>query len=98
MAGHKGNKMVTVHSLQIIKIDRVLNLLYVKGTVPGPRDALVRVKDALRKVDQFNPYVNPPPFPTRLPEEVNALPQEIAWSPAKDEEDPIAKRYHLNDS
>jgi large subunit ribosomal protein L3 len=43
MAGHMGDQRVTVKNLQIIDIDSPLNLLFVKGAVPGASHGLVSV-------------------------------------------------------
>jgi hypothetical protein len=80
---------------KILKIDRDLDLLYVHGTVPGPKEAIVRVTDALFVRDQFDPYTRPPPFPTRTEEERAALPVEQEMEVAKNAVDPIAKALNL---
>jgi len=49
MAGHMGAKSVTTYNVQVVKIDRELSLLLVKGPVPGPTKGIVEVKDAVRK-------------------------------------------------
>ena len=49
MAGHMGAKSVTTPNLEVIKIDRELGLLLVKGAVPGPAKGVVYIRDALRK-------------------------------------------------
>ena len=99
MAGHMGNENVTVQSLRIVKVDRSLNLIYVRGTLPGPSEqTVVRISDALLKHEtesQFNPYTNAPPFPTRTTEELQQLPVEIHWTPSDDVPDPVAKRLGL---
>jgi large subunit ribosomal protein L3 len=48
MAGHMGDVRVTVRSLDIVKVDEERNLLFVKGTVPGPNKGYVTVRPALR--------------------------------------------------
>ena len=35
MAGQMGGEMCTIHSLKVVKIDTVHDLIYVKGHVPG---------------------------------------------------------------
>merc|ERR1712099_10131 len=35
MPGHMGNKHVTIRKLQILKIDKELNAIVIKGSVPG---------------------------------------------------------------
>jgi len=44
MAGHSGNERVTVLGLRVEKLDAENNLLFLRGAVPGHRQALVRVR------------------------------------------------------
>ena len=48
MPGHMGHKQITVQNLEIIKVDVENNLLLVKGAVPGPKKALVTVKETVK--------------------------------------------------
>lgn len=48
MAGHMGHKKVTIQNLEVVRVDAENNLLLVKGAVPGPRKALVTVKEAVK--------------------------------------------------
>jgi large subunit ribosomal protein L3 len=48
MAGHMGDRQVTVRNLRIIGIDKDENLLVVEGAVPGPKDATVFITMAKR--------------------------------------------------
>ncbi|MBW0559859.1 hypothetical protein O181_099574 [Austropuccinia psidii MF-1] len=50
MAGRMGNKLVTVRNLLVARIDTHLNLIYVKGQVPGPNKTFVRITDAEKGV------------------------------------------------
>ncbi len=43
MAGHMGNKRVSVLGLRVIKVDPEKNLLFVKGAVPGARNNYVEI-------------------------------------------------------
>jgi large subunit ribosomal protein L3 len=43
MAGRMGNDQVTVKNLEIIAVDDKNELLYIKGAVPGCRNALVKI-------------------------------------------------------
>jgi len=45
MPGHMGCVRVTVQNLSIVRVDAEKNLLLVKGAVPGPKKALVTVKE-----------------------------------------------------
>jgi large subunit ribosomal protein L3 len=44
MPGHMGNVKRTVKNLKILKVDKERNLLFVKGCMPGPRGAVVKLK------------------------------------------------------
>ncbi len=48
MAGHMGHKKVTVQNLEVVKVDAEKNLLLIKGAVPGPRKALVTIKESVK--------------------------------------------------
>ena len=39
---------VTVQNLEVVKVDAEQNLLLVKGAVPGPKKALVTIKETTR--------------------------------------------------
>ncbi|MCK5907703.1 MAG: 50S ribosomal protein L3 [Flavobacteriales bacterium] len=44
MAGQMGNEQVTVENLQVLKVDAEKNLLVVKGSVPGPKNAYLIIR------------------------------------------------------
>ena len=48
MAGHMGNKRVTVCNLEIFEADPARNLLLIKGAVPGMRNSLVLIRKSRR--------------------------------------------------
>ena len=48
MPGHMGCVRVTVQNLEVVRVDADQNLLLVKGAVPGPKKALVTVKETTR--------------------------------------------------
>jgi len=48
MAGKMGNKKVTVQNLEIVRADADMNLLLVKGAIPGPKGSLVCVKESVK--------------------------------------------------
>ena len=50
MPGHMGCVKVTVQNLTIVRVDADKNLILVKGAVPGPKKALVTIKETT-KVD-----------------------------------------------
>jgi large subunit ribosomal protein L3 len=49
MAGHMGDRRVTVQNLEVIGIDPERGLILVKGAVPGARGGYVRVTDAVKR-------------------------------------------------
>ncbi len=52
MAGHMGNKKVTIQNIEIVKIDLEKNILLVNGSVPGPRSGIVTVRRAVKGLEQ----------------------------------------------
>ena len=48
MPGHMGNVQVTVQNLEVVRVDADKNLLLVKGAVPGPKKALVTIKETVK--------------------------------------------------
>ncbi len=49
MAGHMGAKRVTKQNLKIIDIDLDQKLIFIKGSIPGRRNSIVLIKDAVKK-------------------------------------------------
>lgn len=49
MAGQLGKKTVTVQSLRLIKIDSTDDLLVIKGGIPGPVGAVVKIRPSIKK-------------------------------------------------
>ena len=49
MAGHMGDRRVTVQNLEVVGIDQERGLILVKGAVPGARGGYVRVTDAIKR-------------------------------------------------
>ncbi len=47
MPGHMGSKRVTVENLEVVRVDADKNLLLIKGAVPGPKKALITVKESV---------------------------------------------------
>lgn len=48
-AGHMGYERVTVQNLEVVRIDKDDNLIILKGQVPGPRNGLVYISQAIKK-------------------------------------------------
>ena len=49
LPGHMGSNRVTVQNLKIVKIDPELNVILVRGAVPGTKDCTLIVKSAVKK-------------------------------------------------
>ena len=48
MAGQYGNVNKTIQNLTVLEINDVDDLLYVKGSVPGPKNGYLTVRDAIK--------------------------------------------------
>ena len=49
MAGHMGAKKVTKQNLKVISIDQDNKLISIMGSVPGKKNTIVLIKDAIKK-------------------------------------------------
>jgi len=49
MAGHMGDRRVTVQNLEVVGVDRELGIVLVKGGVPGVRGGYVRIRDSIKR-------------------------------------------------
>ncbi len=48
MPGHMGAKKITIQNLEVVKVDVENNLILVKGAVPGPKKAMVTIKETVK--------------------------------------------------
>ena len=53
MAGHMGDKLRTMQNIEIIKSDLENDLLYLKGSIPGSKNAEVLVKKAVKNIKKL---------------------------------------------
>ena len=49
-AGHMGAEQVTVENLDVVKVDPELNMIVVRGAVPGPKGGIVYIKNTVKAV------------------------------------------------
>ncbi len=49
MAGHMGDRRVTVHNLEVVQTDAARGLILIRGAVPGAKGGYVLIRDAVRK-------------------------------------------------
>ena len=47
-AGQMGNEQVTVQNLDVVKVDANINLIAVRGAIPGPRGGVVYLKNSVK--------------------------------------------------
>ena len=53
MAGHMGDKLRTMQNIEIIKTDLVNELLYLKGSIPGSKNAEILVKKSVKNTSKL---------------------------------------------
>ncbi len=53
MAGHMGDKLRTMQNIEIIKTDLENELLYLKGSIPGPKNSEVQVKGSVKNISKL---------------------------------------------
>lgn len=49
MHGRMGNDTITVQNLEIVRIDSERNVLLIKGSVPGPKNAYLKIRASAKK-------------------------------------------------
>jgi large subunit ribosomal protein L3 len=49
MAGNMGNERVTVKNLRVLQVDEKNGIVVLNGCVPGPKNQVIKVSDALGK-------------------------------------------------
>ncbi|AUF83304.1 50S ribosomal protein L3 [Mesoplasma syrphidae] len=48
MAGHMGHQKVTIQNLEVVAIDSLNNLMLIKGSIPGPKNQFVQIKQNVK--------------------------------------------------
>ncbi|REK69142.1 50S ribosomal protein L3 [Paenibacillus paeoniae] len=48
LPGHMGNETITIQKLEVIRIDTERNVILVKGSIPGPKNGFVKVKQTVK--------------------------------------------------
>ena len=48
LPGHMGNLTVTIQNLDVVRVDMDKNVLLVKGSVPGPKGAILKIKSTVK--------------------------------------------------
>ena len=48
LPGHMGKVTVTIQNLDVVRVDMDKNVLLIKGSVPGPKGAILKIKSAVK--------------------------------------------------
>jgi len=49
LPGHMGHETITIQKLEVIRVDVERNVLLIKGSIPGPKNGFVKVKQTIKK-------------------------------------------------
>ena len=75
-AGQMGNEQVTVQNLEVVKVDAELNMIVIRGAIPGPKGGLVYLHNTVKnnKVKQAGAEIskNPQKASGRNPQKASA--------------------------
>ena len=75
-AGQMGNEQVTVQNLEVVKVDAELNMIVIRGAIPGPKGGLVYLRNTVKnhKVKQAGADIskNPQKASGRNPQKASA--------------------------
>ena len=50
LPGHMGRVTVTIQNLDVVRVDLDKNVILVKGSVPGPNGAILKIKSAVKAI------------------------------------------------
>ena len=48
LPGHTGCETVTIQNLDVVRVDMDKNVILVKGSVPGPKGAILKIKKSVK--------------------------------------------------
>ena len=75
-AGQMGNEQVTIDNLEVVKVDAELNMIVIRGAIPGPKGGLVYLRNTVknRKIKQAGADIskNPQKASGRNPQKASA--------------------------
>ena len=75
-AGQMGNEQVTIENLEIVQVDAELNMIVIRGAIPGPKGGLVYIRNTVKthKVKQAGADIskNPQKASGRNPQKASA--------------------------
>ena len=50
LPGHMGSKTITIQNLEVVRVDLDKNVILVKGSVPGAKGSILKIKDTVKRV------------------------------------------------
>ena len=75
-AGQMGNEQVTIENLEVVKVDAELNMIVIRGAIPGPKGGLVYIRNTVKnhKIKQAGADIskNPQKASGRNPQKASA--------------------------
>ena len=75
-AGQMGNEQVTIENLEVVKVDAELNMIVIRGAIPGPKGGLVYIRNTVKnnKIKQADTGIskNPQKASGRNPQKASA--------------------------
>ena len=51
LPGHMGKVTVTIQNLDVVRVDTDKNVILLKGSVPGPKGAILKIKSAVKAIN-----------------------------------------------
>lgn len=48
MPGHMGSQTITIQNLEVVRVDLDKNVILVKGSVPGAKGAILKLKTSVK--------------------------------------------------
>ncbi|HKR92772.1 50S ribosomal protein L3 [Novosphingobium sp.] len=85
MAGHMGDRQRTQQNLEIVRVDDERGLIFVKGSVPGAKNAWLTISDAVKVARHAEA-----PYPAGLKAAANTNEPVVADTPAEETAAPEA--------
>lgn len=70
-AGHMGCEQVTVENLDVVKVDPELNMIVVRGAIPGPKGGIVYLKNTVKNIKAKGAAANVSANPQKQSARVN---------------------------
>ncbi len=70
-AGHMGDEQITIENLDIVKVDPELNMIAIRGAIPGPKGGVVYIKNTVKNFKEKGAAANVSTNPQKQSARVN---------------------------